>query len=320
MSLRDHGPCPTGLEAHTRFGARLAAFGSVAVLGLLLGCSGATRNASPQRPGEATVTAASIAPRIERLVVADEDDIAMVARGGCVATVHASDSQLVEDELRVRCPKPERMHAWFDGADRVMAGFQYELVKDEEEEEVTLPAAKVLTTSGKTLKVKRPEDVQRLLAEVRALSEELARSEQPTPGPASEDGWQMLHVAGPAHVLFAGTPAHGDFEARMSTNGQYYCEFVTDVGDGPMRASKSGWISPSVASRAIDQVLGPFTEVAPHEAPTSTYAAGTKNGAEKKSAASSTAAVFERFAEIQEALGDACLPELEPPPPTELGL
>jgi hypothetical protein len=168
--------------------------------------------------------------------------------------------------------------------------------------------------------VKRPEHVQRLLAEVRALSEELARSEQPTPGPASEDGWHMLHVAGPANVLFAGTPAHGNFEARMSTNGQYDCEFVNDVGDGPMRASKSGWISPSVASRAIDEVLGPFTEVAPHEAPTSTYAAGTKNGTEKKSAAGSTAAVFERFAELQEALGDACLPELEPPPPTELGL
>jgi hypothetical protein len=234
--------------------------------------------------------------------------------------VHTSEGEIGgEDELRVRCPKPERMQAWFDGADRVMAGFQYEVVKDEDEE-VTLPAAKILTTSGKQLKVTRPEDVRRLLAEVRALSAELAHSEQPTPGPASEDGWQMLHVAGPAHVLFAGTPAHGEFEARMSTTGQYYCEFVTDIGDGPMRASKSGWISPAVASRAIDEVLGPFTEVAPHESTNSTYAAGTKNGAETKSNVASTAAVFERFAQIQEALGDACLPELEPPPPSQIGL
>ena len=161
MSRREDGPCPTGQEGVKRFEARLAACGSAAVLALLLGCSGATRNASPPRHGETTVTAATIAPRVERLVVADENDIAMVARGGCVATVRTSESENGgEDELRVRCPRPERMRAWFEGADRVMASFQYELAKDEDEEEIKLPAAKVLTTTGKTLSVTRPEDVR----------------------------------------------------------------------------------------------------------------------------------------------------------------
>ncbi|HVH42043.1 MAG TPA: hypothetical protein VM925_06855, partial [Labilithrix sp.] len=185
---------------------------------------------------------------------------------------------------------------------------------------IKLPAAKLLTSSGKALRVAKPADVEKLAAEVRALSAELASAEEVSPGPASSDGWEMLHVMGPAHVVFAGTPARGVFEARVSTNGQYMCEFITNVGDGPMRATKSGYISPATASRAIDVVLGPFNAASADEKSKTTYAAGTKGGAERRSNAVSTAAVFERFAEVQDALGDACLPELEAPSGSQIGL
>lgn len=294
----------------------------IALVAVLSACGGTTRRASSPH-SQTTTTAAMVAPRVERLVVADRGSVSMVARGGCVATVRTAEGEAGgHDELRVRCPKPERMKAWFEGADRVTAGLQLEPIRDEEEEEddLKLPAAKLLTESGRTLRVVKPSDIQKLAAEVDALTAELAAAEQVSPGPASEDGWQMLHVMGPAHVLFAGTPARGVFEARLSTNGQYMCEFITNVGDGPMRATKSGWLSPSTASKAIDEVLGPFNAVGPEEKPKSTYAAGTKAGAETRSNAVSTAEVFDRFAQVQEALGDACLPELEPPSTPPIGL
>ncbi len=292
--------------------SRIAKATPVLVAFVLLGCGGATRRASTPH-GKTTTTAASIpAPKVERLVVAERGNIAMVSRGGCVATVHTSDAG--GDELRVRCPKPERIAAWFDGADKVLAGFSYEPVKHDDDDEVALPAAKVLTAGGKTMRITNKADVQRLASEVAALSTELALAEEPVPGPDSASGWQMLHVSGPAKVLFAGTPAKGAFDARVSTNGQYMCEFVTNVGDGPMRASKSGWLEPATASKAIDEVLGPFAAVGPAEKAKSTYAAGMKGGAETRSNASSTAAVLERFAQMQEALGDACLPEIEVEP------
>jgi hypothetical protein len=308
-----------------RFGVRRVATSMAVVLAVALaGCGGGTRGASsPHKATKTTTTAASVAPRIERLVVAERGTISMVARGGCLATVHTSDgANGTDDELRVRCPRPERLKAWFDGADRVTAGFAYTPTSDEEDDdEIALPAAKVLTSSGKTLKVTRSADVQRLASEVKALATELAGNEEPAPGPESAAGWQMLHVSGPAHVIFAGSPARGVFEARMSTTGQYLCEFVTNVGgEGPMRATKSGWIAPSVASRAIDEVLGPFNATGPNDHPKSTYAAGTKGGAERRTNDSTTAAVFARFAEVQDALGDACLPELEAPSSTSVGL
>jgi hypothetical protein len=247
----------------------------------------------------------------------------MVARNGCLATVQTSEDEPgAHDELRVRCPKPERLKTWFEGTDRVLATLAVEPIREdgEEEGEVTLPAAKLLTTGGKTLRIVKPGDIEKLAAEVKALSAELASSEQVQPGPPSADGWQMLHVTGPAHVLFAGTPARGIFDARVSTNGQYFCEFMTSVGESPMRATKSGWLAPATASRAIDEVLGPFSAVDPSESPKTTYAAGTKNGAENLANASSTAAVFERFSQIQDALGDACLPELETPSTPQIGL
>lgn len=248
----------------------------------------------------------------------------MLSRGGCLATVQTSKGQASpHDELRVRCPRPERLKTWFEAADRMMATLSLEPAKDDDEDESAapaLPVAKLLTSSGKMLRVAKPADVEALAAEVRALSEELASAEQVAPGPASANGWQMLHVSGPAHVLLAGTPARGTFEARVSTNGQYLCEFSTTLGDGPIRATKSGWLAPATASHAIDEVLGPFNAVGPEEKARATYAAGTKNGAEQRSNAASTAEVFTRFSEMQDALGDACLPELDAPPASSIGL
>ncbi len=289
---------------------------------LLAACGGSTRRAATPH-SKATITGATMAPRVERLVVADRGSVSMVARGGCVATVKTAESEGgTYDELGVRCPKPERMKGWFEGAERVIATLALEPVREELEdvEDTKLPLAKLLTTSGKTLRVVRTDDIERLAAEVRALAAELAAAEAVSPGPASAEGWEMLHVMGPAHVLLAGTPAHGVLEARMSTNGQYMCEFITNVGDGPMRVTKSGWLSPKTASHAIDEVLGPFDAVAANEKPPSTFAAGMKGGAEQKSSAVSTASVFELFSQVQDALGDACLPELEPPPTQPIGL
>lgn len=293
----------------------------VAALGLLTACGGTTRHASTPHSAT-TLTAATMGSRVERLVVAEKGAISMVSRNGCLATVVTSEGQAGQrDELRIRCPKPDRMKAWFDGAERVTGAVALEPVRDDEEDgEVDLPAAKVLTSSGKAMRVSKKADIESLATEVRALAAELASSEEVAPGPATANGWQMLHVMGPAHVVFAGTPARGVFEARMSTNGQYMCEFITNVDSGPIRATKSGYLSPATASRAIDEVLAPFNAAEASDHGKTTFAAGTKAGTEQRSNTVSTAAVFERFAEIQDALGDACLPELEAPAGAQLGL
>ena len=135
----------------------------------------------------------------------------------------------------------------------------------------------------------------------------------PSPGPSSTNGWQMLRVAGPAHVILGGNEAAGVLEARMSTNGQYLCDFVANTGGGPIRATKSGWISPVVAARAIDDVLAPLADVAGADRRPTTFASGIASGSERRANIASTGAVFLRFAHVQEALGDACLPELDPP-------
>jgi hypothetical protein len=135
----------------------------------------------------------------------------------------------------------------------------------------------------------------------------------PTPGPKSEQGWELLRVTGPAHVFLGGAPTSGLLDARMSTNGQYLCEFVATTRGGPIRATKSGWIAPSVASRAIDEVLSPLADAGSGEKRPATFASGTAGGAEHRANAASTPAVFQRFAHVQDALGDACLPELDAP-------
>lgn len=289
---------------------------SVAAAAAVSACSSATRPAAtPQKPGTAALTGAKVTPRIERVLVADRGNVAMVARGGCVATVSSAESEAgSSDELRVRCPKPERLAKWFAGVDALTASVALEEEKeDEESDDVPLPAAELVTAKGVILRVAQRADAERLAGEVRAFVAELAQSEIPAPGPASPAGWQMLRVAGPAHVFFAGEPTKGMLEARVSTNGQYFCEFLADTEDGPMRATKSGWIAPKVASHAIDEVLVPFETLGEGERPRTTFASGLTASGERKASASATAAVFERFAPVQDALGDACVPELEAP-------
>lgn len=291
--------------------------GSFVVVVVLAGCGGASRPASPPH-AEATLTAASFdgGGRVEKLLVADAGSVSVVERDGCMATVRN------EDELHTRCAKPERMKAWFEGADKSLAKIAVEPLtkeqlhaEDGEPIDVNTPSAKMLTANGKALRVTKAADVAKLNADVRALADELAGAENVTPGPASANGWQMLHVAGPARVMFAGTPTRGLLEARMSTNGQYLCEFTTTG----TKATKSGWLKPASAARAIDVVLGPWNEQGGGEAPRTSFAAGMRAGTEQKANAAATAAVFELFGEVQDALGDACLPELETPS-TSIGL
>lgn len=300
------------------FSSRIGSFLAVgSFVGCIAGCGAGTRPASPPH-SEATLTAASIegAGRVEKILVADHGSVSVVERDGCMATVRN------EGELHTRCAKPERMKAWFDGADRSLAKVAVEpmtkeqLHVEDDQADVSTPSAKMLTANGKALRVTRSADVAKLNADIRALADELAGAEQVTPGPATANGWQMLHVAGPARVMFAGTPTRGVLEARMSTNGQYLCEFTTSGA----KATKSGWLRPASAARAIDVVLGPWSAQGPSDAPRASFAAGTKAGTEQKSNPVAMAAVFELFGEVQDALGDACLPELEAPTSASIGL
>lgn len=294
---------------------------SVAAIAALTGCSHATRKAAaPQKPATAALTSAKIAPRIERVLVADKGSVAMVARDGCVATVTSAELEAgSSDELRVRCPRPERIKTWFSNVDKLTASVPVEEEKGtDDEEDVPLPAAELMTASGIILRMTNKTDAERLASEVLAFAAELAAAEVPRPGPSSAAGWQMLRVSGPAHVVFAGTPARGVLDARVSTDGQYFCEFLTDTEDGPMRATKSGFIEPATASRAIDEVLVPFE--ADGDATTITFASATNASGERKASVAATAAVFQRFAPLQDALGDACLPELEAPTPSSTTL
>lgn len=282
----------------------------------------ARKAAPPQTSGSAALTGAKIGPHIERVLVADKGVVAMVARDGCVATISTSEMEVgSSDELRVRCPRPDRMRSWFDGVDRLTASVVLEPSKEEaESDDLPLPSAELVTASGKVMHVVQKNDAQRLLGEVRALTAELASAEMPGPGPTTPGGWQMLRVSGPARVFFAGAPTRGVLDARVSTTGQYFCDFLANTDDGPMRATKSGWIAPTTASKAIDEVLQPFEGLGDAERPRATFASGTTNSGERKASASATAAVFARFAPVQDALGDACVPELEAPvaPPTTL--
>jgi hypothetical protein len=119
-------------------------------------------------------------------------------------------------------------------------------------------------------------------------------------------------------VLLGGAPRRGLLDARVSTSGQYFCEFSTLTDGGVLRASKSGWIEPDHASGAIDVVLEPFRGAGADERARPTYAAAITAGSERRANVASTAAVFERFSSLQSVLGDACIPELDAPAP--LGL
>ena len=241
----------------------------------------------------------------------------MVARDGCVATVSSSgesddDVGGSSEEMRVRCPRPERLKAWFSAVDRLTAGVDVVPVTDDSQDDTPLPAAELVTPKGEIVQVAKRADAERLLAEVRALAAELAAAEMPSPGPSSANGWQMLRVSGPAHVFLGGHAAAGLLDARMSTNGQYLCDFVANVGGGPIRATKSGWISPVVAARAIDDVLSPLADGSSAELRPTTFASGIAAGSERRANVASTGAVFLRFAQVQEALGDACSARARP--------
>ncbi|MBX3193026.1 MAG: hypothetical protein KF819_38935 [Labilithrix sp.] len=299
---------------------RIKAIVSVSVAGLgLAACGGATRTAPPQTPGTAALTAANVAARIERVLVAERGTVSMVARGGCVATIASKmEATGPSDEMRVRCPRPERLKQWFAALDKLTPSVEVQEIARHDESEIELPAAELVTASGAILRVKSSADIQRLLATVRAFSAELASAEVPSPGPRSPNGWQMLRVVGSAHVFLGGEPTAGTLEARVSTSGQYLCDFVANTDEGPMRVTKSGWITPANAAHAIDEVLQPFAEMSSGDRTASTFAAAVAEGSERRASVASTEAVFKRFATVQDALGDACLPELEAP--ADIGL
>ena len=69
--------------------------------------------------------------------------------------------------------------------------------------------------------------------------------------------------SGAAHVLLGGAPARGVLDARLSTSGQYFCEFVSATEDGSVRATKSGWITAPLAARVAVHGLGRLDVQAP---------------------------------------------------------
>jgi hypothetical protein len=302
-----------------------AASSSIALLIALAGvtgCGHATRAAAPQT-GTAALTAATTSargmdgPRPMKLLVADRGAVTMVTRDGCVRTIADVEDQTGgTSEMRVRCPERARIAAWFANVDSLAKTLPLEAVPDDDST-TELPAAEMALRDGSVFRVTNKADAQRLVREVEVLSNELAKSEVPHPGPASPGGWQMLRVAGRARVSFGGEPTLGMLDAQVSTSGQYYCEFVATTSDGPLHATKSGQLGGGRAARAIDEVLGPF-QATDSQKRTATYAAGTASNTEKRANEASTAQVFERFAGMQDALGDACLPELEPPAPIGL--
>ncbi len=284
----------------------------------LVGCRSATPRAiSPQ------LTAAKVVPRIEKVLVAERGNVAMATRGGCVATiVSAHDETGSRDELGIRCPKKERMKSWFESIDRLGASLALEKVDEDEDDddESGYPAAQIVMANGTLMRVKSTNDAARLVTEVRALTAELAAAEMPSPGPASPNGWQMLHVSGAAHIVFAGAPARGLLDAKMSTNGQYFCAFDTNTEEGPMHATKSGFIDEKTATKAIDEVMRPFQTQGNEDRPRASFVAGTTKGTEQRADLASTPAILERFSHVQDALGDACLPVVEPPQGTKTDL
>jgi hypothetical protein len=251
------------------------------------------------------------------VLVADKGSIAIVARDGCLASLGTGqDDTGTFDEMRVRCPRGDRFAIWFDGLDRTTSSFPVEEIGDDEDvDEKGLPAAQLAIADGSVVRLTRIEDASRVVRDVVALSTELDENGRPSPGPATAKGWQMVRVSGPAHVLFAGEPMRGVLDVRVSTTGQYLCEFMANTESGPLHATKSGWIANEHAARAIDEVLAPFSALAPGERPHATYALAVAHDSEQKANIVSTAAVFERVGKLQDVLGDACIPELEPPPP-----
>lgn len=284
----------------------------------LMACGGAKRSTEAVVPRPTTLTGAKVAggPKAARVLVADRGMIAMVTREGCVAVMTSAGQA---EEMRIRCPKEDRLAAWFGKVDPLVAAMPTEVIEDEDTRDVTtLPAAEMLNEKGAVLRFVQPKDAARLFAEVRGFALELEAAETPTPGPASRGGWQLVRVKGPAHVILGGAPTHGVLEARMSTSGQYLCEFVAQTDDGPVRATKSGFIGQARASRVVDEVLRPFEAAGAKDRAQPTIASAVRDGAETKANTASTKEVLQRFGHVQDNLGDACLPELDATAPIGL--
>lgn len=276
----------------------------------LMACGGAKRSTEAVVPRPTTLTGATLAgPKAARVLVADHGMIAMVTREGCVAVMTSAGGG---DEMRVRCPKEERLKAWFGKVDPLITAMPTEVIEDEDSRDVSkLPAAEMLNEKGTVLRFVQPKDAARLFAEVRGFALELEASETPTPGPASRGGWQLVRVKGPAHVILGGEPTQGMLEARMSTSGHYLCEFSAQTNEGTVRATKSGFIGQARASRVVDEVLRPFEAAGARDRAQPTTASAVRNGAETKANTASTKEVVQRFGHVQDNLGDACLPELD---------
>lgn len=276
---------------------------SMLVFALITGCGGATKAVSPQ---PVSLTAASMDTKVEgrsvKVMVGEKGMLAMVAKNGCVSIVYETKRG---DEMAIQCPKQDRIQAWLAANDPILNHMPLQKLDGADDEELPLPAAQIMNAEGDVYRVTRSEDVQKLLASVRAFSKELSKDEEPKPGAPTPVGWQMMRVAGPAHVGIAGNVAQGVLDARVSSSGQYLCEFSTDG----LHARKSGFIPKDAAPKALDEVLGPFE--ASSDKPKAAYVAAFKQGEEKRANQVSSAAVLERFGVLQDALGDACLPELE---------
>src|SRR4051812_20965118 len=130
------------------------ALGVVSLAMLGVGCN-ASRSGSPQakQPGTAELTSADVKTRIERVMVSDGHGISIAARDGCLASIaEATDDTGDYDEMRVRCPRPDRMASFFTSIDRITSAAQLTRV-GEEEDDVESPAAQVLTAGGVAMRV-----------------------------------------------------------------------------------------------------------------------------------------------------------------------
>jgi hypothetical protein len=292
---------------------RAAVLVPVALLALLPACRGSSQSAPPQNAGAAALSSAHVI-HYGGVLVAEEGSIAIVARDGCLASMgKAKDESGSFDEMRVRCAREDRIPQWFDKLDAMISSFAVEKISDDVEiDAIGLPAAQLITKQGTVVRTTRKEDATRLAKEIATLSAELQAKEKPAPGPATSSGWQMLRVAGPAHAMFAGQPTHGTIDVSVSTDGQYLCEYRARTNEGPLRATKSGFLRADRASHAIEEILQPFHAVGPGDnPPTRAIAAAISQGTERRANGASVSEVIDRAAPLQDALGDACLPEID---------
>ncbi len=122
----------------------------------------------------------------------------------------------------------------------------------------------------------------------------------------------MLRVSGPAHVYLGGAPTTGVLEARVSTTGQYLCEFNTNTKEAASRDQErlalesDGDEGHRRGSRDLPARAGRGSVARRRSLRPSGVTASSERTAPPP------LRVFEKFAEVQDALGDACLPSSRP--------